>query len=138
MKISVDRHYFNVRRRKVLQLTDGIHKPGEVRFELAMCLLLSWIVVYFCVWKGIKSAGKVQVPLLSSPLLSSPLLSSPLLSSPLLSYPISLLLFFISSRSSILQPSFRMSYCSFSSFVELPSKGLAKEFCFISNPTSAF
>ncbi|EDO39708.1 predicted protein, partial [Nematostella vectensis] len=46
-------------RRKVLQLSGDVGKPGEVRFELAMCLLLAWIVVYFCVWKGIKSAGKV-------------------------------------------------------------------------------
>lgn len=46
---------------KVLQLSEGIHAAGEVRFELAMCLLLGWIVVYFCVWKGIKSAGKVSV-----------------------------------------------------------------------------
>ncbi|XP_031574793.1 sodium- and chloride-dependent GABA transporter 1-like [Actinia tenebrosa] len=54
--VSPEEEFFE---RKVLQLTEGIHKPGEVRFELAMCLLLSWIVVYFCVWKGIKSAGKV-------------------------------------------------------------------------------
>lgn len=43
----------------VLQISGGIHQAGEVRFELAMCLLLGWIIVYFCVWKGIKSAGKV-------------------------------------------------------------------------------
>ena len=43
----------------VLELSDGIGSPGEVRLELAFCLLLAWIIVYFCVWKGIKSAGKV-------------------------------------------------------------------------------
>ena len=43
----------------MLQISGGIHEAGEVRFELAMCLLLGWIIVYFCVWKGIKSAGKV-------------------------------------------------------------------------------
>ena len=26
-----------------------------------MCLLLGWVIVYFCVWKGIKSAGKVAL-----------------------------------------------------------------------------
>lgn len=46
---------------KVLELSPGIGTAGEVRFELAMCLLLGWIIVYFCVWKGIKSAGKVSL-----------------------------------------------------------------------------
>ena len=45
--------------KKVLQISPGIGDAGEIRFELAMCLLLGWIIVYFCVWKGIKSAGKV-------------------------------------------------------------------------------
>lgn len=45
--------------KKVLEISPGIGAAGEVRFELAMCLLLGWIIVYFCVWKGIKSAGKV-------------------------------------------------------------------------------
>ena len=50
--------YFSV---KVLEISSGIGAAGEVRFELAMCLLLGWIIVYFCVWKGIKSAGKVSL-----------------------------------------------------------------------------
>ncbi|XP_078359801.1 sodium- and chloride-dependent GABA transporter 1-like isoform X2 [Oculina patagonica] len=54
--VSPEEEYFN---RAVLQITPGIGEAGEVRFELAMCLLLGWIIVYFCVWKGIKSAGKV-------------------------------------------------------------------------------
>ena len=45
----------------VLRLSPGIEYGGPVRFELAMCLLLGWIIVYFCVWKGIKSAGKVKI-----------------------------------------------------------------------------
>ncbi|CDQ95173.1 unnamed protein product, partial [Oncorhynchus mykiss] len=45
--------------RRVLRLTDSPNMLGSVRWELALCLLLSWILCYFCVWKGVKSTGKV-------------------------------------------------------------------------------
>ncbi|XP_030070414.1 sodium- and chloride-dependent GABA transporter 2 isoform X1 [Microcaecilia unicolor] len=45
--------------RRVLKITDGIHNLGTVRWELALCLLLAWIMCYFCVWKGVSSTGKV-------------------------------------------------------------------------------
>ncbi|XP_062325095.1 sodium- and chloride-dependent GABA transporter 2-like [Osmerus eperlanus] len=45
--------------RRVLNLTSSIHELGSIRWELALCLLLSWIICYFCVWKGVKSTGKV-------------------------------------------------------------------------------
>uniref|UniRef100_A0A8C6WZZ2 Transporter n=1 Tax=Neogobius melanostomus TaxID=47308 RepID=A0A8C6WZZ2_9GOBI len=32
---------------------------GGIRWELALCLLLSWVICYFCVWQGVKSTGKV-------------------------------------------------------------------------------
>ncbi|XP_074862465.1 sodium- and chloride-dependent betaine transporter [Carettochelys insculpta] len=44
---------------RALGLTDGIHNLGTVRWELALCLLLAWVVCYFCIWKGVKSTGKV-------------------------------------------------------------------------------
>jgi glucan phosphoethanolaminetransferase (alkaline phosphatase superfamily) len=46
-------------RRKVLALSDGVGEPGSIKWDLALCLLLAWIIVYFCIWKGIKSSGKV-------------------------------------------------------------------------------
>ncbi|XP_053740346.1 sodium- and chloride-dependent GABA transporter 2-like isoform X2 [Synchiropus splendidus] len=45
--------------RRVLRLSGGIEEMGEVHWELAGCLLLSWILSYFCVWKGVKTSGKV-------------------------------------------------------------------------------
>jgi len=32
---------------------------GEIKWDLTLCLLLSWIVVFACLVKGIKSSGKV-------------------------------------------------------------------------------
>ncbi|KAK7087247.1 hypothetical protein V1264_021322 [Littorina saxatilis] len=44
---------------RVLQRTSGIEEQGGVRWELFGILLLSWIIIYFCIWKGPKSTGKV-------------------------------------------------------------------------------
>uniref|UniRef100_A0A3Q1EVH4 Transporter n=1 Tax=Acanthochromis polyacanthus TaxID=80966 RepID=A0A3Q1EVH4_9TELE len=46
-------------RRRVLNISGGIEEMGSLRWELALCLLLSWVICYFCIWKGIKSTGKV-------------------------------------------------------------------------------
>ncbi|XP_072001062.1 sodium- and chloride-dependent GABA transporter 2-like [Engystomops pustulosus] len=45
--------------RRVLSISDGIDRIGSLRWELALCLLLAWIICYFCIWKGVKSTGKV-------------------------------------------------------------------------------
>ncbi|XP_030634287.1 sodium- and chloride-dependent GABA transporter 2-like [Chanos chanos] len=45
--------------RRILGLSGGIEELGNVRWDLALCLLLAWIICYFCVWKGVKSTGKV-------------------------------------------------------------------------------
>ena len=39
---------------------------GSIRWDLAGCLLLSWIICYFCVWKGVKSSGKVNIYIYSA------------------------------------------------------------------------
>uniref|UniRef100_F6XQ30 Transporter n=1 Tax=Ciona intestinalis TaxID=7719 RepID=F6XQ30_CIOIN len=46
-------------RRRVLGLSAGLEHVGTIRWELALCLLLAWVVCYFCIWKGVKSTGKV-------------------------------------------------------------------------------
>lgn len=32
---------------------------GEIKWDLSLCLLLSWIIVFLCLMKGVKSSGKV-------------------------------------------------------------------------------
>uniref|UniRef100_A0AAQ5ZXJ9 Solute carrier family 6 member 11a n=1 Tax=Amphiprion ocellaris TaxID=80972 RepID=A0AAQ5ZXJ9_AMPOC len=44
--------------RRVLNISGGIEEVGSLRWELVLCLILSWVICYFCVWKGIKSTGK--------------------------------------------------------------------------------
>ncbi|XP_019728829.1 sodium- and chloride-dependent GABA transporter 2-like isoform X2 [Hippocampus comes] len=44
--------------RRVLKISGGIEEVGSLRWELVLCLILAWIICYFCIWKGIKSTGK--------------------------------------------------------------------------------
>ncbi|XP_040886067.1 sodium- and chloride-dependent betaine transporter-like [Toxotes jaculatrix] len=43
---------------RVLRISDSM-SLGKVHWDLALCLLLAWVICYFCIWKGIKSTGKV-------------------------------------------------------------------------------
>ncbi|XP_047497598.1 sodium- and chloride-dependent GABA transporter ine-like [Penaeus chinensis] len=53
---SATEEYFD---KVVLQRSEGIEAMGSVRLELALALVAAWILVYFCIWKSIKSSGKV-------------------------------------------------------------------------------
>lgn len=44
---------------KVLHVSEGIDHLGVIRWELAACLILAWILVYFSIWKSVKSSGRV-------------------------------------------------------------------------------
>ncbi|XP_069088883.1 sodium- and chloride-dependent glycine transporter 1 isoform X1 [Pleurodeles waltl] len=46
-------------RRYVLKLSDDIGNFGEVRLPLLGCLGVSWVVVFLCLIRGVKSSGKV-------------------------------------------------------------------------------
>ena len=54
--VSATQEYFDHR---VLQMTDGIHELGELRLELLGLLVGAWVIVYFCLWKGVTLTGKV-------------------------------------------------------------------------------
>ncbi|XP_048405488.1 sodium- and chloride-dependent GABA transporter 2-like isoform X3 [Stegostoma tigrinum] len=45
--------------KRVLRLSAGIDHVGTIHWQLALCLLLIWIICFFCIWKGVKSTGKV-------------------------------------------------------------------------------
>ncbi|XP_011707804.1 PREDICTED: sodium- and chloride-dependent GABA transporter ine [Wasmannia auropunctata] len=45
---------------KVLQMSSGIEEPGILRWELVACLITAWILVYFSIWKSIKSSAQVR------------------------------------------------------------------------------
>ncbi|XP_071797325.1 sodium- and chloride-dependent GABA transporter 1-like [Asterias amurensis] len=47
--------------RKILQihLSSGLDDLGSFNWQLTLCLLLAWALVYLCVFKGVKSSGKV-------------------------------------------------------------------------------
>lgn len=46
-------------------LSSGIEEIGNLRWDLALCLLLAWTLCYFCIWNGVKSTGKVWCNLLT-------------------------------------------------------------------------
>ena len=54
-----ERLYFYFRLR-VLKISTALDEPGTVNWEVALCLLLAWIICYLCVFKGVKSTGKVR------------------------------------------------------------------------------
>lgn len=52
---------FLYRRRRILHVHEsgGFHQIGGVQLELALALGAAWLIVWLCMIKGIKSAGKV-------------------------------------------------------------------------------
>lgn len=44
---------------RVLRVTND-DLLGLPHKDLTVCLLLVWIICYFCIWKGVKSTGKVR------------------------------------------------------------------------------
>ncbi|KAJ8961072.1 hypothetical protein NQ314_006002 [Rhamnusium bicolor] len=46
--------------RKVLQIGSGIEDTYILRWELVACLICAWVLIYFAIWKSIKSSAKVR------------------------------------------------------------------------------
>uniref|UniRef100_A0A4W6FJX8 Transporter n=1 Tax=Lates calcarifer TaxID=8187 RepID=A0A4W6FJX8_LATCA len=45
--------------RRALRISPGIDHMGSLNWDLALCLFIAWVMCYFCIWKGVKSTGKV-------------------------------------------------------------------------------
>jgi NSS family neurotransmitter:Na+ symporter len=43
----------------VLQISDGVGQVGGINWMLFVALAVVWVIVYFCIWKGPKSVGKI-------------------------------------------------------------------------------
>ena len=43
----------------VLDMSGGIGEAGEVKWDITLCSLLGWVVVFAVLSRGIKSLGKV-------------------------------------------------------------------------------
>ncbi|KAF8570663.1 hypothetical protein P879_06694 [Paragonimus westermani] len=54
---------------RVLGLSAGIEQVGNIQWELALCLLLVWTVIFLCICRGIKTSGKVMYFTVTSPYL---------------------------------------------------------------------
>ena len=55
--------FFCYSRRNVLELhkSSGLKNIGGVRWQLMLCLFLIFTIVYFSLWKGVKTSGKVPL-----------------------------------------------------------------------------
>ncbi|KAB0393955.1 hypothetical protein E2I00_004399 [Balaenoptera physalus] len=49
--------------RHVLQIhrSKGLHDLGGISWQLALCIMLIFTIIYFSIWKGVKTSGKVWV-----------------------------------------------------------------------------
>ncbi|XP_048468321.1 sodium- and chloride-dependent GABA transporter 1 [Rhincodon typus] len=56
--VSASQQFFDY---NVLQKTNGLDDLGNMRWELFGLLILAWVIVYFCIFKGVTWTGKVWV-----------------------------------------------------------------------------
>ncbi|KAG2459026.1 INE protein, partial [Polypterus senegalus] len=56
MASTASQQFFNY---KVLEKTSGVEESGGLRWELFGLLILAWALIYFSIFKGVKSTGKV-------------------------------------------------------------------------------
>ncbi|XP_071808873.1 sodium- and chloride-dependent GABA transporter 1-like [Asterias amurensis] len=45
--------------RRVLSVSSGLSDVGRIRWELVACVALAWILTFLCIWRGVKTTGKI-------------------------------------------------------------------------------
>ncbi len=90
----------------VLQKSTTIENGGTIVWQLALCLLASWVITFLCIFKGIKSSGKVNIEPTTKM--------------------IALFYFFKKFRLYTSRPSFHLSSCLFWAFLVGPYPALVK------------
>lgn len=45
----------------ILQKTDGLENSEQLVWQLVLALFAAWVIVFLCMFKGIKSSGKVRI-----------------------------------------------------------------------------
>jgi len=58
-------YFFN----SILQISDGIGSIGGINWYVFFALAAVWIMIYFCVYKGVESAGKVVMITMPLPMI---------------------------------------------------------------------
>ena len=48
-------------RYKALQLSDGLHDMGTINWPIFGCLIAIEVFCFFCIFKGVKLTGKVNI-----------------------------------------------------------------------------
>ena len=46
--------------RQALDVSPNMETPDGIKWKMLLCLIFAWLIVYACIWKGIKSSGKVS------------------------------------------------------------------------------
>jgi len=46
--------------RNALDVSPSMDSPDGIKWKMLICLIVAWCIVYACIWKGIKSSGKVN------------------------------------------------------------------------------
>ncbi|XP_048247889.1 sodium- and chloride-dependent betaine transporter-like isoform X1 [Haliotis rufescens] len=43
----------------VLRISNGIHEVGSIQWHLVACLFASYIIIFLCIFRGVKATGKI-------------------------------------------------------------------------------